>query len=357
MRFTVRRLAASLFAIALAVPAVARAQANPIDDLLRLSTDAFNDLNYKKADSVARSVLLISAATPAQRARAQMVIAASAYPDDPSAQRRAVALATLKQLVKVNYSLKLPQELTWAGLDSLLDEAKRTTFALQVTAEPQQTAVGFDGTASIHVKSNKTGLFRLVIAAKSGSGVAVVDSLISVPEGDITFKVMRDEKPIFNSGDYSLTVTGFEPGGRGDTVTVQYTVRADAPPIVPVTVPTNMDSTKLLKTRAGKSGAKSLFPALLVGGAAFALSSSVRGEGNIATSVAADSKGAAIGGVLMISTIVAGFADRGRLIPANIAANKAAGEAFQKSVADAQAENRRRITEYKTVLTFDMEAK
>ena len=357
MRFTVRRLAASLFAIALAVPAVAPAQANPIDDLLKISTDAFNDLNYKKADSVARAVLQISSATPTQRVRAQLVIAASAYPDDPSAQRRAVALATLKQLVKVNYSLKLPQELTWAGLDSLLDEAKRTTFALQVTAEPQQTAVGFDGTATIHVKSNKTGLFRLVIAAKSGSGVAVVDSLVSVPEGDITFKVMRDEKPIFNSGDYTLTVTAFEPGGRGDTVTVQYTVRADAPPIVPVTVPTNMDTTKRLKERTGKSGAKSLFPALLVGGAAFALSSSVRGEGNIGTSVAADSKGAAIGGVLMISTIVAGFADRGRPIPANIAANKAAGVAFQKSIADAQAENRRRVTEYKTVLTFDMEAK
>jgi hypothetical protein len=357
MRFS-RRFAISLVAVTLAVPGVARAQSNPIDDLIKLSTDAFNDLNYKKADSVARSVLLISAATPAQRARAQMVIAASAYPDDPSAQKRAAALATLKQLVKVNYGIKLPQELTWPGLDSLLDEAKRTTFALQVTAETQQTAVGVDGTAKIHLKSNKTGLFRLVIAAKSGNDVAVVDSLMSVSEGDITFKTMRDEKPIFSSGDYSVTVTGFEPGGRGDTVTVQYALKVDAPPIVPVTLPTKMDSSKLLKTRSGKSGAKSIFPALLVGGATFALSSVLRGEGNIATQgPAADSKGVAVGGGMALFTIVAGFMDHGRAIPANIAANKAAGEAFQKSIADAQAENRRRITEYKTVLTFDLEAK
>jgi len=356
MRFA-RRLAMSLVAVTLAVPGVTRAQANPIDDLLRVSTDAFNDLNYKKADSIARSVLQLSAATPAQRGRAQMVMAASAYPDDPVAQNRAVALNMLKQLVKVNSSLKLPQELTWAGLDSLLDEAKRTTFSLQVTAEPQQTAIGLDGTATIHVKSNKTGLFRLVIAAKSGKSVAVVDSLVSVPEGDITFKVMRDETPIFTSGDYAITLTGFEPGGLGDTVTVQYALKADAPAITPLTVPVKMDSTKLLTIRSGKFGARSILPAILVGGAAFALGSVVRGEGDIATKVPATAKGTGVGAVLALSTIAAGFMDKGRPIPANIAANKAAGEAFQKSIVDVLAENRRRITEHKTVLTFDLEAK
>jgi hypothetical protein len=351
-----RRIALLLVAVTLAAPGVVRAQATPIDDLIRLSTDAFNDLNYKKADSVARSVLQLSAATSAQRARAQMVIAASAYPDDPAAQKRGAALATLKQLVKANFSLKLPPELTWAGLDSLLDEAKRTTFALQVSAEKRQTAVGVDGTAKIHVKSNRTGLFRLVIAAKPSNDVAVVDSLVSVREGDITFKVMRDDAPIFTSGDYSITLTGVESGGRGDTVTVQYSLKADAPPIEFITATTKMDSTKLLKTRSGRSGARSIIPALLVGGTAMGLSS-LHPAGNLTSKAVADSKGTAVGGVLMLSTIIAGFADHGRPIPANITANKAAGEVFQKSLADVLAENRRRITEHKTVLTFDMEAK
>jgi hypothetical protein len=357
MRSAARSFVLSLIAALLAAPSAARAQTNPIDDLLKLSVDAFNDLKYTKADSIARSVLNISAASPAQRTRAQMVMAASAYPDDPSAQRRPAALLMLKQLVKVNYSLKLPQELTWAGLDSVLDEAKRTTFSLQVTAEPKQTVAGFNGTAKLHVKSNKTGLFRLIIAPKTGSGVAVVDSLVSVPEGDITFRAMRDEKPIFTTGDYTITITAFEPGGRGDTVTVQYTLKAEAPPVTSVPVPASMDSSKLLKTRTGRSGAKAIFPALLVGGAAYALGSTLRGEGDIATEVKPATTSTAVAGFLSVSTIIAGFRDKGRPIPANIAANKAAGEAFQKSIADAQAENRRRIVEYKTMLTFELESK
>ena len=72
---------------------------------------------------------------------------------------------------------------------------------------------------------------------------------------------------------------------------------------------------------------------------------------------AADSKGMAIGGALAVATIVAGFADRGRPIPANIAANKAYGEAVEKAIADARAENARRLAEYRTILRFNLEAR
>ena len=82
-----------------------------------------------------------------------------------------------------------------------------------------------------------------------------------------------------------------------------------------------------------------------------------KAQGNIQTKLGSDSKGAAVGGVLALSTILAGFADRGRPIPANIAANKAYGEAFKKSIVDAHAENRRRIAEYRTTLHIDLEAR
>jgi len=354
---SLRRILVAIAAALCLAPGVARAQGGPIDDLIKKAMDAFNDLQYAKADSIARSVLSIPSITQSHRTRAQMVIAASAYPEEASAQRRPVALATLKQLVRSDYGLKLPQELTWAGLDSLFEEAKRSTFVMQVTADSQQTVVGLEGLAKVHFKSNKTGLFRLIIAPKTGSGVAVVDSLTAA-EGDISFRTMRDERPIFTTGDYRVTITGFEPGGRGDTVTVQYSVRVDAPALTFLTAPAKMDSSKLLKERSSKVGAKAIFPALLVGGAAFALSSVLRGEGNIATQgPAADSKGVAVGGGLALFTIIAGFIDHGRFIPANIAANKAAGVAYEKSIVDTQAENRRRIVEYKTVLAFDLEAR
>lgn len=340
-------------AVALAIPALAQAQMNPIDDVLKLAFDAFNDFKYTTADTTARKVLLMQSASGAQRARAQMIIAASAYPEEVSAQKRLVAMAVLKQLLRTNYDAKLPQELTWVGLDSLMEEARRTTFGMQVTGEAQQVAVGVDGAAKLHFKSNKPGLFRLIITAKTGNAVAVVDSLIGTAEGDISFKTMRDEKPIFTTGDYNVMLTAFEPGARGDTVAVQYGLKVEAPALAFAEIPTRMDSTKLLQERSGKYGAKAVLPALLVGGAAFFISSQLHGDGALASG-AADAKGMGVAGGLAAATIFAGFVDRGRMIPANMAANRAAGEAFQKSIVDAQTENRRRITEFKTVLTFDL---
>jgi hypothetical protein len=352
-----RWIAKWLIAVALLIaPAFAHAQMNPIDDVLKLAFDAFNDFKYITADTTARKVLTMQSASPAQRARAQMIIAASAFPEEAAAQKRVVALAMLKQLLRTNYEARLPQELTWVGLDSLMEEARRTTFGVQVTGEAIQTAVGIDGAAKLHFKANKPGLFRMIITARTGNSVAVVDSLTGVAEGEISFKTMRDERPVFSTGDYNVMITAYEPGARGDTVTTQYTLKVDAPALAFVDVPAKMDSSKLLKERSGKYGAKAILPAIMVGGATFALSSVLHGEGALATGPA-DTKGVGVAGGLALVTILAGFADNGRLIPANIAANQAAGQAFEKSVADAQAENRRRITEHRTVLTFDMGAR
>jgi hypothetical protein len=356
MKFAVTRLAMSLAFLVIAGAGSARAQTNPIDDVIKLAIDAFNDFKYPTADTIARRVLAMQSASPAQRARAQMVMAAAAYPEEVGAQKRPVAQAILKQLLRTNYDAKLPPELTWAGLDSLMEEARRSTFGLSLSGTAQQTVTGLDGTAKIHVKSNKPGLFRMIITARTGNAVAIVDSISGVAEGDLVFKTMRDEKPIFATGDYNVMITAFEPGARGDTVTTQFTMRADAPPLTFATLPAKMDSSKLLKERTGKFGAKAILPALLVGGAAFFISSKLYGEGGLANGKP-DTKGSAVAGGLFVTTLVAGFSDKGRPIPANIAANKAAGDAFQKSIADATAENRRRIVEYKTVLTLDFGAR
>jgi hypothetical protein len=353
MRFAAHRLAVLLAFLALTAASTARAQSNPIDDVIKLAIDAFNDFKYPTADTIARRVLAMQSATPAQRARAQMVMAAAAYPEEAGAQKRTVALATLKNLLKTNYDAKIPQELTWAGLDSLMEEARRTTFGMQVSGEATQTTVGFDGAAKVHFKANKPGLFRMIITAKTGNAVAVVDSISGTAEGDISFKTMRDEKPIFSTGDYAVMITAFEPGGRGDTVTTVYNLKVDAPELTFSTVSSKMDSTKLLKERTGKFGAKSILPALLVAGAGFVFSSMLHADFTPAKG-ASDGKGIGIAGGMFVATLLAGYADHGQIIAANVQANKAAVEAFQKSVADATTENRRRVTEYKTVLTFDL---
>lgn len=330
---------------------------SPIDDLLKRAQDAFNDLNYTRADSLARQVLAIGARiSPQQRTGALMVIAAAAFPEEVSSQRRAVALSTLKQLVRTNMNLRIPQELTWAGLDSLLDEARRTTFAMEVRSDSSQTAVGPQGMASLSVRGSRPGRYYLTIMPQAGGAAVVVDSTPTVMVGDFRFATMRAERPVFSTGEYAVIVTGVDSLGR-DSVTARYSAHVVAPPLEFVSIPARLDSSKLLRERTNKFGAQSIFPGILVGGAAFALASSLRGGGDIKTEVGADSKGVAVGGALALSTILVGYADHGRPIPANIAANKAYGEAFQKATTEALAENRKRIAEHTTTIRLDPEVR
>ncbi|MEX2178398.1 MAG: hypothetical protein WD801_06790 [Gemmatimonadaceae bacterium] len=357
-RIAVTVVAVLPLALALAVAPVGaqvRQQGSPIDDLLDRSNNAYNDLEYSRADTLARQVLALgSSITVAQRTRALTLVAAAAYPDDPPAQRRAASLEAIRRIVRSNLAFSMPQELTWPGLTALVEEAKRTTFGMEVNADSLQVAVGVDGRATIRARSSRPGRFQLTIGQEGGSTL-VRDSATTGPDNAVEFRipVMRNERPLFSSARYDVTITGIDAAAP-DTVVTRYAVTADAPPLAFADVNMKMDSSKLLAERTGRFGYKSVLPALLVGGAAFALSSTLRAEGNIATEVGADSKGMAVGGALALTTIVAGFMDRGRQIPANIAANKAYGEAFQKSIADAEAENRRRVAEYRTTLRFDL---
>jgi hypothetical protein len=321
---------------------------SPIDAVLRRAQDYYNDLNFTRADSVARGVLsLATGVSNSQRTRAMIIIAASAYPDDPPAQKRAVALGMLKQLVKSNMDFKIPQELTWPGLDSIVDEAKRSTFAIAATADTGQVLVGPTAMGTVRIRGNRPATYRITIMPAGGAGgAAVFDSIGTTSEGTFNFPSMRNDRPVFNTGDYTVLITAVD-SIRRDTSTIRTTARVESPSIT---------SSKLLPIRSKRFGAKAIFPAVLVGAGAFALSSVLRADG-VADSVSADSKGVMVGGALALSTILAGFADRGRMIPENIAANKAAGEAFQKSIVDTQAENRRRIAEHKTTIRFELEAR
>lgn len=357
MRRTVASIRALLLATVLAAAMAGGAgaqvqQGSVIDDLLKRAQDAYNDLNFLRADTLANQVLgSTGRISTAQRTRAMMIVAASAYPDDPSAQRRALALTTLRRLVAMNLDVAMPTELRWAGLDSVIDEAKRTAFGLAVTADTTQALVGPTGMGKVAVRSNRTGRFSMrIFQGTAGTGVPVaVDSAIPGATAELRFAGMRNERPVFASGDYMIVVTGIDATGR-DTVTHRIGVRVEAPALEFVQVPTKMDSTKLLPVRSPRYGLKAILPALIAGGGAFALASVVRGDGDIKTEVKADSKGFAVAGAIIGGTIFAGMTDRGRPLPANVAANKASGEAFNKSIADANAENRRRVVEHRTTI-------
>jgi hypothetical protein len=283
-----------------------------------------------------------------------VLIAAAAYPDDPSAQRRARALQYLRDVIRTNLDVTVPQELRWVGFDSVVEEAKRTSFGMAVSPDTMQSLVGPTGMGKIAVRANRTGRYRMSIyPGSTPTGVAVAtDSTIPGVSGELRFAGMRNERPVFTTGEYTVVITGIDASGR-DTLTQRLPMRVEAPVLEFTQVPAAMDSTKLLPVRSPKYGLKALFPAIIAGGGAFALSSVLRGEGNIGSEIAADSKGVAIAGAIAGVTIMAGVMDRGRPLPANVAANKAFGEAFMKSIEDAQAENRRRVAEHRTIVRME----
>lgn len=354
---TIRALPFALALVVAPLSAQVQQAASPIDDLIRRARDAFNDLNYPRADSLSRQVLQLgSSLSQAQRTGAMLVLVAAAYPEETGEQRRGVAMVTLRELIRTNMNLRMPQELSHPALDSLVDEARRTTFAMESSADSVQQGVGPGASARIAMRSSRPARFHLTIAPAAGGPAVVRDSTSYLMAGEIAFATMRQERPVFASGAYTVVITGVDSASR-DSVTARYTAQVEAPPLEFLEVPTRIDSTRLLPERTRRFGARSIFPALLVGGATFALSSVLRGEGGIATSVAADSRGVAAAGAMALTTMLAGFADRGRSLPANIAANRAYGEAFQKAIVDAQAENRRRVGAHTTAIRIQMGAR
>ena len=355
------RLVASLralpFALILAAaPASAQVQqSSVVEDLLKRSQDAYNDLKFPRADTLAQQVLASTGrVSQAQRIRAMVLIAASAYPEDPSAQRRARALTYLRDVIRIALDVQVPDELRWVGFDSVVEEARRTSFGMAVTSDSMQSLVGPQGMGKVSVRTNRTGRYRMsIFQGPTPTGVAVAtDSTLPGSTGELRFPGMRNEKPVFSTGDYTIVITGIDASGR-DTLTSRLAMRVDAPPLEFAQVPAALDSTKLLPIRSPRFGLKAIFPAIIAGGGAFALSNVLRGDGEIANEVSADSKGVAIAGAIAGVTILAGVMDRGRPLPENVAANKAFGEAFAQSITDAQAENRRRVAEYRTIVRIE----
>ena len=355
-----RTLRASICASLLAgTTLVAQVQqaASPIDDLLLKAQQAVNDLNYLRADTLARQVLNAGArTTTAQRTRALLVIAAAYFPEEVPAQKRAQAVATLKQVVRNDIDVKFPPDLTWPGLDSLLAEAKRTTFGISVNADTLQTITGPTGTGQIRIRSNHPANFRMSIAPVGGGAAMVTDSLNSVSSGVFTIPHMRNDRPIFGTGDYEILITGAD-ATSADSSSTRYIAHITAPELTFAKLPVAIDSSKLQIEHSGRYGAKGVIVGALVAGGIYAFSNVVRADTMVKRLVPADSKGMAVAGGVGAAIIIASFADHGRPIPAAIAFNEKLRTDLGTSIRATEAENANRIATYRTTIAIQTGAR
>lgn len=342
----------ALLGVALMIaPAISRGQVaqqgtSVIDDLLTRAQNSINDLQYAQAISFARQVLDLGDRVPSDKQeRAMFIVAAANYPEgEPAAQNRAVALATFRQMVRNNLDLTIPQVLRWAGLDSVLAEAKRTTFGLAAGAAPQQEGVGPSGAIEFTARASRASNFSVSI---SGPNTIRISDTTGADQVTLRLPTMRNDRPLFASGEYQITVQAVDRQ-TGDTASMKYVATVTAPPLTFATVPVALDSSRILAERTGKFGWKGIIVGGLVAGGIYGLSNMVHADTTLQSRVGADTKGTGVAAAAGVAVILASFADRGRPIPSAITANRRLHDDFAASIRNAQAENANRIATHKT---------
>lgn len=340
-------------------PCVARAQSSPIVDLLLRARVALNDLHYADADSLATAVLSSfgDRLTREQRVEALSVSAAALYPDPAGggAQRPDSALVYLARIVRADPgSARLRSDLSWPGLDSLFGVARQRTFAGGARPQTENALVGPTGDATIEVFTTRGARFRLSLTPTSGGAAFVSDSSGPSDRTTLRLRGFRGDRRALTNGEYVLQVTATDTA-TGDTVVLRYPATVTASPLDFVPVPLALDSMRLRPEMAPPARMRGVASGLLLGGAA-AAAATYKGPSPL-SSGSADSRGYAIGAAMLAGAILGGIIDKGHPLPENAAANLRLRAAFNESVAQAQAENRRRLDASRITVTVHGETR
>jgi hypothetical protein len=346
-------LAALVLAAASAhAQAVQQQSTSVVDDLLTRATNSLNDLQYTQALTFAKQVLDLGDRVPGdKRERAMFIVAAANYPEgEPSAQHRSVALATFKQMVRSKLDLTIPQAMRWAGLDSILAEAKATTFGLAGSpASAEQEGVGPTGHVDFNARASRPARFRLTVTGPSIP--TVIEDTTAQTQATLQLPTMRNDRPIFTTGEYQIVLTATDMA-TGDTVSARFVANVNAPALTFATVPVAMDSSRFLSERTKRYGWKGIVVGGLVAGSIFGFSSAMHADTTLKAKAGADSKGAGVALLAGATVILASYLDKGRPIPTAIAANLKIREDFAGSIRAAQAENANRIATHKTTFSI-----
>jgi hypothetical protein len=169
--------------------------------------------------------------------------------------------------------------------------------------------------------------------------------------GALHFTAMQNDRPVFTTGDYEVSVLGTDASSH-DTATARFVVHVTAPELTFVKVPVAIDSSKLLAERTGRYGFKGIIVGGLVGGGIYGLSNVLRADTVIKRTVAADSKGMAVAGGAGALIVLASFLDHGREVPRAIMANQRLRDDLATSIRNTQAENASRIATYRTTIVI-----
>lgn len=347
------RLAGLGLAALAALPGQLAAQAaSPIDDLIARVIADLSDLRYDDAIRRGNEVFAFARTMrPAQEVLLRSALAAAFYPEEPEAQRPDSALAQLDVVVRLSPDHVLPVSLRWRGLDSLLDVSRARTFAIALRPRGAESLTGTEGRGTLDVVSTRPARFKLEIAAAATpSGAVAHDSTLSPGRtARLTYRAHDGRRALLATGDYELRVIATDAVG-GETATARLAVRVEGTPPALAAIPT-LDSTQLRPEFTRPPRVRTVLTALFYATATFTIASAARAEEPLRSSFSSDGRATFVGIAILGAAAGSFWLDKGVPDREAIAANAARRNAHRTAVAAAEADNRRRIEEYRVTVT------
>ena len=348
--------AAILLAASVASAQDTNADRSPVRDVIDRARAAMNDLQFTRADSLAREVLAMgSRLRKTDRLDALQIVAGANYPEAGGDRKEAQARSAIAEMLRIDLGSTLARELTWAGLDSIYRDVARTTFAVSVTARRDNAITGINGTAPIRVRSSRPARWMLIARSRDGIESILLDTISRATDTTLRFIVARDRKPILRGSEYEFVVTATDPQTQ-ESITRRYDGIVIVPAIDFVPIPSTIDSTRLLPERAKPQRIPVVIGGVVLGAATVALGKQLR-QDPIKSGAETDTRFTGIGIAIAGASVAAAWFDRGRVLDRNIASNARLRTDFERARRAAMAENERRAGDYRASITLNPEAR
>jgi hypothetical protein len=329
---------------------------SPINDLLTQATDALNNLDNPRADSIAQEVLTLgSQLRRSQAILAWEIAAAAKFPEegkrDSTAARRDLAHAILLDL-----DATLPMDIRYKSLERLLDDEKQTAIGMAVRLPRSQIIYGGSvGDAVLEVVTAQPADVWLYARSQEQGTELLVDSAMDTRDAGLRIPALRGLDPVLPSGAYEFVVHARDrKTGAVMERKLEASVTAPALHLVPPAVP--LDSTKLRPEIKEPNRVLGIATGVIVGGLTVAVNQALKADPPIA-SVGTDNRATEVGVAIGVSTLVAELLDHGEVLPANRAANEKLENDAASRAAAVALENTRRREGYRAQITLLMEDK
>jgi hypothetical protein len=347
----VKRYAALLLVIAIVGASGAAAQqSSPVADLLAGARNALNDLEYRRADSIARSRLALGAQlSGADRSQTYQLLAAAAYPEEQAAQRPVSAEQYLRRLLQLDPTATMSRDITWPGLDSLLEDTRRSTFAVSVVPLVDTVRAGRETTHLFQVRATRPASLTLA-ADNEGGSVVELDREGPVDQAVLGIEAIDGDRAILRSGSYTFWITARDPILQ-EEVKFAFDVRVQAPRLELAHVPVAIDSSLFLPEQAVPRRTRNALIGIALGATTALAATTFVGSDEL-SGVSSSGQAYAVGGIMTLGALVGTFLEKPRPIPENIVHNEQVRADFAEAVRSASATNAARRRDYRVTIVI-----